>query len=128
MVSTPLLDSLRYDGYGAKLINPITNHSLHVPAFAFVDDTDLVHTIDPGALDYTKSTQHALHLWEEGLRKTGGALVPEKCMWYTIQHKWEKDKWRLRTMMECTRTLQLSNEAGTTDTVAQAEPHNVGKA
>jgi hypothetical protein len=68
MFSSPLLNSLRYEVCGAKIIDPITKHTLLVPEFAFSDDTDLVQTIEPGPRDNTKSTQQALQLWEEGLR------------------------------------------------------------
>jgi len=35
-----------------------------------------------------------LTLWEQGLRATGGALVPEKSFWYLIDFQWQGSKWR----------------------------------
>lgn len=46
MVSSPLLDMLRSKGHGVKFQHPYQPTSLQIPAFAFVDDTDLIQSID----------------------------------------------------------------------------------
>jgi Reverse transcriptase (RNA-dependent DNA polymerase) len=126
MVSTPILNNLRDAGFGAKIICPITSHTTTIPAFAFVDDTDLIQTIDPTDTRFM-AHQHALDLWEEGLRTTGGALVPEKCLWFAIRHHWVKDKWQFHTTKESLGTLTLRNDDGTREELHQQEPHKAVK-
>jgi Reverse transcriptase (RNA-dependent DNA polymerase) len=77
MVSTPILDRLRVQGFGVTLLSRDPNKDIRIPAFAFVDDTDLVHQLKDNSTIILE-TQQCLDLWEEGLRTTGGALVPEK--------------------------------------------------
>jgi hypothetical protein len=42
MVSTPILDQLRHKGFGVTIQSLSPQQALHIPAFAFVDDTDLI--------------------------------------------------------------------------------------
>jgi hypothetical protein len=46
-----------------------------IPAFAFVDNVDLIQEIKDNDLTLP---QKIVNCWEESLISTGGALVPEK--------------------------------------------------
>jgi hypothetical protein len=96
MVSTPILNQMQATGCGAYITNPNTRVTTIIPALAFVDDTDLLQSITSSESKVTDTTK-ALRLRDKGLRTTGGALVAEKCCWYTILHKWDKIMWRLAT-------------------------------
>ena len=43
-VSTPLINMLHEEGFGLKIKNPITGVLILLVCFAFVDDTDLIHS------------------------------------------------------------------------------------
>ena len=97
LVSSPILEILRKQGYGAKLYGNIHKRFFHMCGFAFVDDADIVQT---GALheSTTKMIQKAqkeLGLWEELLKATGGAIVPSKSDYTTINFQWNKEgEWK----------------------------------
>lgn len=91
-MSSPLLDRLRTEGYGVNIVHPSTNESILIPAFAFVDDTDLLQELENGP-HILNTTQEALNVWEESLQTTRGALVAKKCSWFMLKHKWHNNKW-----------------------------------
>ena len=58
--------------------------------FSFVDDTDLVNTLEDGNYDIEElleRTQTTLNYWQGGLMATGGTLVPSKSYWSLIDFK-----------------------------------------
>jgi hypothetical protein len=66
-------------GYGATLISALSCAIISFVCYAFVDDTDLVHTRpgnDHDGVDLIPEMQEAVDHWEGGLRASGGALVP----------------------------------------------------
>lgn len=98
-ISSPLLHIMRNKGYGTKLRQPITRFLLHLAAFAFVDDTDIIQTEDRGddivnnatlqADDLFRETQSAVDTWSSILRATGGDLEPSKTFCVPILHQWK---------------------------------------
>ncbi len=93
----PILDILREADYGATFKLAISGSSVSFVSYSFVDDTDLVHTgphIDSTSQEVLPLMQVALLLWEQGLRATGGALVPSKSFWYNIDFRWKGSHWQ----------------------------------
>ena len=93
MLSTPLLNMMRKEGYGAYFVTPITKEKIDFVGCSFVDDTDLVLSspISSDSLEeITAQMQQAINTWEGGLRSTGGALVPEKSWVYPIKYIWNE--------------------------------------
>lgn len=99
-ISSPLLHILRQEGFGTKLFQPLQNAQIHISAFAFVDDTDIIqtqnisHEAQPIALhdpikDMFQETQSALDLWSGTLEATGGELEDSKTYYIPIIHKWQ---------------------------------------
>jgi len=79
-VSTPILNLLRQQGYGATFKASISGNKIHFVGYSFVDDTDLIQTgptITTSESDTLLLMQVALDLWNQGLSATGGTLVPE---------------------------------------------------
>jgi hypothetical protein len=79
-----------------------SNCLTHIPfsfiCYAFMDDTDLVHTragfVLP-AIDIIPDMQDAVGYWEQGgLRASEGALVPSKSHLYLVDFKWMNGLWR----------------------------------
>ena len=96
LVSSPLLDILRKEGYGAKLHAAIGQTFLHLSGFAFVDDAD---TIQTGDLDTPSGTvlaeaQRELDLWEQCIRATGGGIEGDKSDFVVVNYKWNGGKWK----------------------------------
>jgi hypothetical protein len=98
-ISSPLLHILRNKGYGTKLQEPITRQPIHLAAFAFVDDTDIIQTADDTEFvihntdDTVKKlfdvTQSAVNTWSSILQATGGQLEPSKTFCVPILHQWK---------------------------------------
>jgi hypothetical protein len=56
--------------------------------------------------------QKALSAWEEGLRATGGAIVPKKSHWYLIDFVWDKGNWRYMKIEESAADIQICDCTG----------------
>jgi len=98
VVSSPMLDVMRSDGFYAQVLLAISLLSQQIVSFAFVDDTDLCmfgHHVN--SQNITNEMQQSVNYWEGLLRTTGGALIPNKCFWYLIDFKWLSNKWRYIT-------------------------------
>lgn len=121
MVSSPILDYLRAQHLGVTIRRPSSGEIIKVPAFAFVDDTDLVQEI----LERNQIAElpaQALKAWELGLRVTGGALVPGKCNWYAMVHKWTGDHWLLEKTIDTPGSIYLQHESGEDVEITRLEP------
>jgi len=96
VISTPILNLLRQEGYGAAFKATISSDQIQFAGYSFVDDMDLIQT---GPTIYSSSVetllimQAALDLWNDGLRATGGALVPAKSFRYAIDFRWKSGHW-----------------------------------
>ena len=109
-ISTVLIQALRDAGYGMQEWSIIKQRAVCVTCFAFVDDTDLIHvnhdrSVTTGAL--IEEAQKALHLWEDLLTATGGALAPNKSYWYLVEVIWKDQKWQYATAEDCPGNLSL---------------------
>jgi Reverse transcriptase (RNA-dependent DNA polymerase) len=126
LVSTPVLDRLRHKEFGINIMSHGSGKITKIPAFAFVDDTDLVHEIGD---EHTamEDTQQALNTWEEGLQTTGGALVPEKCSVYTMIHQWQNDHWMYITSDKIPGEVNMTLSNGERMAVHHREPSETVK-
>ena len=91
LISSPLLNLLRKKGYCGKFMSPITKEKTHLVGFAFVDDTDLIllDMIDESLSfdEIAEQMQEAINAWENGLKTTGGAIVPHKSWLFPMDFK-----------------------------------------
>ena len=120
-VSTPLIQMLRTKGFGFHHTAVLSNEPVTLTCFSFVDDTDLIQSRDTAQTDhqFLDQVQRMVRTWEEGLRATGGALVPSKSFWYWIDFKWDRDKWRYKTQRELPGSLVMRDGS----TPSQASEH-----
>ena len=131
LVSTPLLNMLRTANHGAHLLSAISQEAAHFVGFAFVDDTDLVTF---RADDFTitddeifDDMQVSIDRWEEGLRITGGAIVPAKSWVYPIAFEFLDDgRWRYKTMAENDYQFSVKDHTGIRRILQQFEV-DIGK-
>jgi hypothetical protein len=106
---------LRSAGYGATFISAISCAVVSFVCYAFVDDTDLVHTRtgeNHTASDLIPEMQGAVDHWEGGLRASGGALVPSKSHWYLVDFKWRNDSWEYCTIADNPGALSMLDHTG----------------
>jgi hypothetical protein len=109
LVSSPLLDRLRVKKCGVAIVN-IEGLTIQIPAFAFVDDVDLIQELQCG--EDIEAAQRAVDEWGDGLRATGGELVPEKCKWFLVNPQWKGNRWKVSTDISDSHKLFLPNENG----------------
>ena len=114
VVSTPVLQLLHAEGYGAFFRASISGTELSFVGYAFVDDTDLVTipAAHASSHEVAQKMQDMLDLWEGGIRATGGAIVPEKSHWYLVNFKWKNDVWRYATTDETPAELYVRDSNG----------------
>jgi hypothetical protein len=113
LVSTPVFNMLRAQGFGAQFHSALTRLSTTLVGFAFVDDTDLV-TSGPriGLDEVVQRIQNALTAWEGGIRATGGAIEPKKSHWYLVDFGWKDGQPVYRTTNETGGQLCVRDPAG----------------
>jgi hypothetical protein len=96
LVSTPILDNMKANGYGAEFIAALTLEIVRAVAHSFVDDTDLVNTVEhePEKSDEelaTKKMQGCIDRWGGLVNASGGASSHEKSSWTLITFHWNAD-------------------------------------
>jgi hypothetical protein len=110
VVSSPVLQLLRKEGYGAFFKAAISGNEIRLVGYAFVDDTDLIQTgissMDSFASVFTQA-QKALDRWEALIKATGGALAVSKCRWWAVDFAWNADgSWQYRRTVELPGVLR----------------------
>jgi hypothetical protein len=115
VVSAPIINMVRAAGYWATFVSALSSSIIAFVCYAFVDDTDLVHT-HPGqdhqGQDLIPEMQEAVDHWEGGLRASGGALVPSKSHWYLVDFKWLNDSWRYCSIEDNPGELSMLDHTG----------------
>ena len=98
-VCTPIIDVMRKAGYGFVHKGGCNADSTNFVCFAYVDDTDLVHSWRDGSneAEFLAEVQRVIDTWQGGLHATGGALAPEKSYWYWIGFRWHRGQWQYQT-------------------------------
>ena len=97
-ISSPLFELMRSRGHGFEILTSLSQTSLHMVGFGFVDDTDLLHTLrkDDHISTLIPSAQTVLNDWNKLLRITGGALEPSKSHFVYIEQEWKQGEWRFK--------------------------------
>ena len=112
VVSTPVLNMLRAEGYGAFFEASISKERMSFVGYAFVDDTDLVVTAKSDSDTFTEvadAMQGSLTAWEGGICATGGAIEPSKSHWYLIDFEWKYGNWRYCTIEETPAEIRVKD-------------------
>jgi hypothetical protein len=120
LVSTPLLDRLRVKKCGVAIIS-MDETVFQIPAFAFVDDVDLIQELYKE--ESVEEAQKAVDEWSDALRATGGELVPEKCKCIIVRPSWIKDKWTYANITtQEHNNIYITNERGERIAITQCPP------
>ena len=76
-ISSVLLTIMRSKGFGFTIFSALSWQALVISAFAFVDDTDIIHAADDPYVEphqVLKEAQKAVKTWEGILNATGGTI------------------------------------------------------
>ena len=125
-----MIDCMKAEGYGYADVSAISQHAMNLVCFAFVDDTDLVHsTFDPSltSAELFDEAQAALLTWESLLSATGGALKPSKSYWYYLDYSCVRGVWKPKRIQDAPGELILHNK-GTPYTIQRLEMHEAREA
>jgi hypothetical protein len=117
---------MKKEGYGTFLKASITNSTIQLVGYAFVDDTDLIQTGKDGSepgLEVLQKMQDRLGLWEGLVSATGGAIEVAKSTWWLIESIWDDNgKWRYATKEDIPANLWVKDVSGDRQAVPQLEP------
>ena len=123
-VSSPLFEILREEGYGVQHTSPISGVLFNLAGFAFVDDADLIQSMQnqsESSEQLVKKAQSGLKLWEELLRTTGGAIDPKKSDWAMLHFKWHHGKSSI-AKGKTKYNLNVRNKSGLVQPLKQLAP------
>jgi hypothetical protein len=123
-VSAPIIQMLYTAGYGMTVLSAVSGTLLSIACFAFVDDTDVIHSRPSTTGEEIGSEmQNVMNTWEGGIRATGGALEPSKSHWYLIDFKWipQRLRWDYRLLDELPGTLRVRNPQGHQEILERVE-------
>jgi Reverse transcriptase (RNA-dependent DNA polymerase) len=127
MVSTPILEKMRAEGYGIPIVHPETSESFQVTAFSFVDDADFVQRMDTTFAPSTKA-QANFDTWVDSLMSTGGDVSGEKSTWYAMIHSWRNNQWHLLSAKNALADLFKTLPNGTREMLTRRECSEATKA
>jgi hypothetical protein len=123
-VSAPIIQMLYTAGYGMTILSALSGTLVVVACFAFVDDTDVIHSRPKTTGEQIgHDMQAVMDTWEGGIRATGGALEPSKSHWYLIDFKWipQRLQWSYRQKHELPGTLFVRNPNGDRELLDRVE-------
>ena len=110
------------------MLSSLTSQVIAIAGFAFVDDTDVIHTADDPYESVTRTlhkAQQAITTWEGLIRSTGGAIGTEddmKAFWYMLDFKFENGKWRYTKKQEQSGRIKATNLDGEWAEICRLEP------
>ena len=127
-ISTVLLTIMRQKGYGLSILSTLSFSALVMAGFAFVDDTDIIHSAnDPHTCPFEvlQQAQTALNTWEGILRATGGAIGVNdgnKAFWYFLDFKFTANEWKYKNSVELPGELVARNYDNSICPLARLNP------
>ena len=96
MLSSLLMHCYQRQGFGSKILSPISGKLIEFMGEMFVDDTDLIimrPDLRTGREVY-EELQSAAWNWGINLNSTGGGLKGPKCYWWLIDYEYTNGSWQ----------------------------------
>ncbi len=121
MLSSALMHCYERQGFGSRIISPVSGAIINFGGEIYVDDTDLIITrpkftterkIQEGLCDTTWA-------WASGLNATGGTINPEKSRWIYPGYKWTNGCWAYAPQPDLMMEIPLPD--GSPATISQGE-------
>lgn len=112
MVSSPLLEHLRHTQHGIYVRDTNQDVNILIPAFAFVDDVDVVETTLKSLFPLLRP-QSSLTTWSRDLWTIGGNLKWSKCFWQWLVFVWNgHNRWKIQRATETDEELTIHTADG----------------
>lgn len=102
MLSSLLMHCYRRQGFGSRVVSPISGLLLEFMGEMFVDDTDLIMMrpeLRTGQEVYEELQSSAWN-WGINLNATGGGLKGPKCYWWLVDYECVDGEWRYSASAE----------------------------
>jgi len=123
VVSTPLLNVLRENGYGCEVVCPLSSIFFRFVGYAFVDDTDVIQSLlGENPAQAQEKLQEAIDTWESSLKATCGAIVPEKTVWWLISFKWCGSEWQYAGIQDSPGEIYVNDILNQRKAIKRLEP------
>jgi hypothetical protein len=121
MLSSILIHCYQRQGFGLRIISPMSGAIINFLGEIYVDDTDLIITWPK--FDTTLRSQEGLQAaawaWASGLNATGGAINPEKSRWIYAGYTWTNGTWEYAPQPNLPMEIPLPD--GTSAMINQGE-------
>jgi hypothetical protein len=95
MTSLLLMHCYQFQGYGSRLMSPISGAIIDFLGEIYVNNTDLIVTrpeLTTAAAAH-KELDRSASAWAAGLNATGRALNRNKCKWTLADYCWNNGRW-----------------------------------
>lgn len=130
VISTPLINMMRTAGFGLQLLTCLSTVLISFLCYAFVDDTDLVHTgvsVNTSGPEVLRDMRRFVQHWEGGLRATGGALRVDKSCWYLIDFVWHNNHWKYASKFDIPGDILVRDADGRMKILPRLEPQEANE-
>jgi hypothetical protein len=121
MLSSALMHCYERQGFGLRIISPISGAIIDFLGEIYDDDTDSIITRPEFTTE--KQTQEGLRdatwAWALGLNATQGTINPEKSRWIHAGYKWTNGSWAYDPQPDLTMDIPLPD--GSSTTISQEE-------
>ena len=129
MLSSVLMHCYKRQGFGSRILSPISGVIIDFLGEIYVDDTDLIVTRPEfrTASETQEVLKEAAGAWTLGLNVTGGAINPDKSRRIFAGYVWNADgTWEYARQPDLPIEIPLPD--GSTATISQAEVSTAEKA
>jgi hypothetical protein len=130
LVSTPVLNMLREQEFGAAFRLAISGRAINLVGYAFVDDSDIIQTAAIGDTDIAAvfdKAQDGINTCIGGMKATGGQVRLDKCEYCKIAFEWKNDKWRYVKKHPTDRQLYIQESPTKRNTIYQFDPYEAAE-
>jgi hypothetical protein len=120
MLSSILMHCNRCQGFGSRIISPISSAMIDFLEEIYADDTDLIITQPEfnTALCAQEGLCNAAWAWASSLNATGGAINPEKS-WIYPGYSWNNGAWEYALQPDLPMEIPLPD--GSAATISKGE-------
>jgi hypothetical protein len=112
MLSAVIMHCYTIQGFGSRIVSPISDAIIEFIGSMFVDDTTL-HIMRPdlrSAIDLWREMQVSSYTWSDLLNSSGGALKPVKCFGYLVDYEFNVGEWRYKEMVDWEMMVRLPDD------------------
>jgi hypothetical protein len=121
-VSSPLLQIMKEERLGTFFCTSISDSSIKLVGYAFIDDTNIIQTGKTGqepAIEILAEAQQGINLWGGLNKATGGAFSLKKSRWWLLDFLWNEDgTWSYATNDELPGILTAEDHNATIKEIA----------